>query len=97
MAAEPVISPLPVCEACWLSSHAKYEPESIDDKGRILMRLKGVDVPEKVNSGNVEVCVVCGGLTVAGIFEFRLVSESYYLDSSFEESFEIPFESTEEE
>ena len=61
------------------------------------MRLKGVDVPEKVNNGNVEVCVMCGGITIAGIFELKLTNEVYYLDGSYEESFEVPLESTEEE
>jgi hypothetical protein len=97
MAAEPVVSPMPVCEACWLESHTKWEPESVDEKGKILMRLKGVDVPEKVNNGNVEVCVMCGGITIAGIFELKLSNEVYYLDGSYEESFEVPLESTEEE
>ena len=69
----------------------------MDEKGKILMRLKGVDVPEKVNNGNVEVCVMCGGVTIAGIFDFKMSSEAYYLDGSYEESFEIPLESTEEE
>lgn len=97
MAAEPVISPMAVCEACWLENHTKWEPESVDEKGKILMRLKGVDVPEKVNNGNVEVCVMCGGITIAGIFEMKLSEEVYFFNESFEESFEVPLESTEED
>lgn len=64
-------SPMPVCEICWIKDHAKWEPESIDDSGNILMRLKGVDVPQKVNTGSVEVCSVCGKITISGIFELR--------------------------
>jgi hypothetical protein len=64
-------TPMPVCEACWIRDHARWEPESIDDTGNILMRLKGVDVPQKVNTGSVESCSVCGGITVSGIFELR--------------------------
>jgi hypothetical protein len=78
MAAEPVISPFPVCEACWMSEHAKWEPESMDKGGRILMRLKGVEVPSKVNNGAVEVCAMCGSITIAGIYELKLTSEVYF-------------------
>jgi len=80
MAAEPVISPLPVCESCWIENHAKWEPESMDINGRILMRLKGVEVPSKVNNGSVEVCSMCGSVTIAGIYEMKLTSEAYFLD-----------------
>ncbi len=80
MAAEPVISPVPICEACWMESHARWEPESMDKTGRIIMRLKGVDVPNKVNNGSVEVCAMCGAVTIAGIFEMKLTSEVYFLD-----------------
>lgn len=80
MAAEPVISPVPICEVCWMDNHAKWEPESMDTTGRIIMRLKGVDVPNKVNSGSVEVCAMCGAITIAGIFEMKLTSEVYFLD-----------------
>ena len=52
----------------------------MDTTGRIIMRLKGVDVPNKVNSGSVEVCAMCGAVTIAGIFEMKLTSEMYFLD-----------------
>lgn len=65
------ISPMPVCEACWIKDHVSWEPESIDDNGNILMRLKSVDVPKKINTGTVESCSVCNKITVSGIFEFR--------------------------
>jgi hypothetical protein len=96
MAAEPVISPMPVCEACWLENHTKWEPESVDEKGKILMRLKGVDVPEKVNNGNVEVCVVCGGLTIAGIFELKLTSEVYFFENQDFSNLEVEIDSEED-
>jgi hypothetical protein len=35
------------------------------------MRLKGIDVPQKVNTGSVESCVNCGQITISGIFELR--------------------------
>lgn len=52
----------------------------MDKTGRIIMRLKGVDVPNKVNNGSVEVCAMCGAVTIAGIFEMKLTSEMYFLD-----------------
>jgi hypothetical protein len=96
MAAEPVITPMAVCESCYLETHTKWEPESMDAKGKILMRLTGVDVPEKVNNGNVEVCVVCGGLTVAGIFELKLTSEVYFFENQDFSSLEVEIDSEED-
>lgn len=43
----------------------------MDDEGNILMRLKGVDVPNKYNTQTVEVCSQCGNITVSGIYELR--------------------------
>lgn len=71
MAAEPVFIPVPVCEVCWLIEHTVWEPESMDSTGRILMRLTGVDVPEKVNTESVDVCSDCGSITISGIYEMR--------------------------
>ena len=52
----------------------------MDKTGRIIMRLKGVDVPNKINNGSVEVCAMCGAVTIAGIFEMKLTSEVYFLN-----------------
>lgn len=68
----------------------------MDAKGKILMRLTGIDVPEKVNNGNVEVCVVCGGLTVAGIFELKLTSEVYFFENQDFSSLEVEIDSEED-
>lgn len=71
MSAERVLTPLPTCESCWLKAHTQWEPESCDDEGNILMRLKGVDIPQKYNTQTVEVCSQCGNITVSGIYELR--------------------------
>lgn len=63
--------PFAVCEECWLSTHSKWEPESIDSTGNILIKLVGIEVPQKTNTGSVEVCCSCGSITVAGIFEMK--------------------------
>jgi hypothetical protein len=34
----------------------------------------------KINNGAVEVCAMCGAVTIAGIFEMKLTSEVYFLD-----------------
>ena len=60
----------------------------MDDTGNILMKLIGVDVPEKVNTGEVEVCCMCGSLTVCGIYEFKDPSKVYF-DSDGNNEFEL--------
>lgn len=71
MITEPILSPVSVCEQCWLKDHSRWEPESMDAEGQILIKLTGVDVPTKVNTGTVEICYNCGGITVSGIFEMK--------------------------
>ncbi len=60
---------VPVCELCWLSIHSHWEPQGVYSDGRISTRLTGVEVPEKLNDGTVEVCAVCAAVTVAGIYD----------------------------
>lgn len=69
MGPEGNLMPVAICESCWLMDHAYWEPESMDDVGSILMKLVGVDVPIKINSGTVEVCGLCGGISISGIYE----------------------------
>jgi hypothetical protein len=52
----------------------------MDEQGHILMKLNGVDVPEKLNTGSVETCCMCGGITVAGIFEMMNPLDVYFLE-----------------
>ena len=63
--------PMAVCETCWLSDHTRWEPESMNETGNILLKLVGIDVPQKVNTGEVDVCCMCGSITVGGIYEFK--------------------------
>ena len=69
MSAESIQSPVPVCEACYVKKNAEWEPESIDEKGNILMRLKGVPTPSRYNMDTVENCSECGAITIVGIYE----------------------------
>lgn len=80
MAGRPVAAPHAVCEKCWLEDHTRWEPESIDQTGNILMRLTGVDVPQKLNTGTVEVCSLCGCITVSGIYEYIDPKAVFYAD-----------------
>lgn len=90
MSGAPITSPVPLCEACWLKDHARWEPHSMDDKGNIKMALAGVDVPQKINTGSVETCTECGKITIAGIYDFKnpeivfSSSDSNYGDSDYE-------------
>jgi hypothetical protein len=81
MAAEQAPRPMAFCELCYLDDHTRWEPESMNEDGEILMRLTGVDVPKKVNTESVETCCMCGNLTVAGIFEMRTPTEVYFLET----------------
>lgn len=87
MAAEPIMTPTAICEDCWLTDHVRWEPESMDSEGNILMKLAGVEVPEKRNDGAVEVCGVCGAITIAGIYEFRDISTLIPLDDENENEY----------
>lgn len=69
MAGRKIHTPVPVCESCWLKVHTKWEPHSVSETGNVLMKLVGVEVPEKVNTGSAEVCSTCGEITVSGIYE----------------------------
>ena len=82
------LQPMSVCESCWLMDHARWEPESMDDTGNILMRLVGVDVPVKVNNGTVEVCCMCGGLSISGIYEMKDPEAVYFTDNG-DNSYEL--------
>lgn len=81
MAEEPVFTPVALCEVCWLIDHTNWEPESMNEEGQIVMRLTGVDVPEKINNDSVEICAICGSITVSGIYEIRDKSTVNFLDN----------------
>jgi hypothetical protein len=98
MAAEPVLIPLAMCEMCWLEDHARWEPESMDENGSILMQLVGVDSPEIVKIGTVETCCMCGAITIAGIYSMMNPKEVYFLENDKSSSnFEFDFGNVEDE
>lgn len=81
MAEDATLVLLAVCESCWLVDHAHWEPDSMDDTGNIMMRLKGVDIPENTSLGSVEICCLCGGITVCGIYQLMSPDDTYFSDS----------------
>jgi hypothetical protein len=98
MSAEPVLIPLAICEMCWLEEHAKWEPESMNESGNILMRLAGVDMPEIVEVGSVEICCQCGSITIAGIYNMMNPLEVYFINGDkASHDFEFDFSETDEE
>lgn len=62
-------SPVPICEACWVKEKAQWEPESMDESGNILMRLRGVPFPDTYTTSSVESCSVCDSITIVGIYK----------------------------
>ena len=92
-----MISPMALCELCWMEEHSKWEPQSVNEDGNILVKLVGVDMPEIVNTGSVEVCCMCGSVTIAGIYELKNQEEVYFTDDEFSKDFEFNFYSTEDE
>jgi hypothetical protein len=87
MSAEQLPQPMPVCEPCFLVEHTRWEPDSIDEYGNILMKLIGVDSPLRGKVDAVDVCCMCGSITVAGIFEMLKPSEIYF--SSNDEFYDV--------
>ena len=63
--------PLAMCESCWLVENTLWEPESMDENGQVFVRLVGVGMPETIGAETVEVCCMCGELTVVGIYVLR--------------------------
>ena len=87
MAAKPSLRLLALCELCWLEDHTNWEPESMDESGHILMKLVGVDTPEVTNFGVVDICCMCGSITICGIYQMMDPNKVYFLDEN-EESLE---------
>jgi hypothetical protein len=89
MAAGPALVLMALCEVCWLDEHARWQPESMDETGNITMRFVGADVPDKVNTGTVEICCECGGITVCGIYEYKDPSKVWFTSSGESPEFEF--------
>lgn len=80
MASAQTPRPMALCEICFLEDHMTWEPQSMDENGRVVMRLVGVDVPEKINTESVETCCMCGAITIAGIYQMMRPDKVYFLE-----------------
>lgn len=60
----------------------------MDETGNILLKLVGVEVPQKVNTGEVDICCMCGAITVCGIYEFKDPEKVYFTNET-ENEFEL--------
>lgn len=70
----------------------------MNESGSILMRLAGVDTPEIVETGSVEICCMCGSVTIAGIYSMVNPKEVYFLDGDdSSHDFEFDFGEIEED
>jgi hypothetical protein len=85
----PSLVPMAVCEDCWLIDHSHWEPDSMDDEGNVSMRLTGVDLPETICAGSVEICALCGSITISGIYAFKDPSKAYFTKDADPPQFEI--------
>lgn len=85
MASEPMKVPVPICELCWLIDHTSWEPESMDENGKVVMRLSGIEIPQKYNTDAIELCSICGGITISGIYLFEEPEIVDYVDEEDEE------------
>jgi hypothetical protein len=92
-----IVSPMALCELCWMEEHSKWEPQSVNEDGNILVKLVGVDMPTIINTGSVDVCCMCGSVTIAGIYELKKQEEIYFTNDEFSKDFEFNFYSTEDE
>lgn len=89
MADGPVLALMALCEECFLIDHAHWVPESMDESGNATMRLAGVDMPENVSVGSVDVCCQCGSITIVGIYEYRDPTKIYFTTTGEAPQFEM--------
>lgn len=57
-----------------------WEPESMDREGNILMKLINVEVPEKINTKEPDICSECGEMTVSGIYDMKDPSVAMFME-----------------
>ena len=58
----------PQCEKCYLEENCQWEPESVGDDGSLVSKLTAVSVPLEIGTGEINVCAICGDITVVGIY-----------------------------
>lgn len=93
MSDEKNLEPLPLCEQCWLGDHTRWEPASIDENGTVAMELVSVELPATFSTGSIEMCCMCGNITISGIYSMLDPSGVYFDSSDEEEGYMFDLES----
>lgn len=68
----------PECERCYVQFNSQWEPESVGDDGSLVSKLTAVTVPERLKTGQINVCARCGDITVVGIYSEMEEDEVQY-------------------
>lgn len=68
----------PQCEVCWIEENSTWEPDGVSSDGKLVARMSAIAVPVDLEPGQVNVCCVCGELTVVGIFVEREKADVVY-------------------
>lgn len=59
----------------------------MNESGHVVIKLVGVDTPKITNFGVVDICCMCGSITISGIYEMMDPDRVYFLGEN-EESLE---------
>lgn len=86
---KPELSPdtrlyrLPICESCWIVERSRWELESIDENGVVRSRLVDIDVPMDVTPGQVNICCLCGNITIVGLHTRHVIDANTHVDPDY--------------
>ncbi len=56
------------------------------------MKLMGVDTPDVVTTGSVDICCMCGSITIAGIYQMLDPTKVYFLEKNEESKLNFEFD-----
>jgi hypothetical protein len=74
---------LPICEACWITERSRWEIESIDENGRVRSRLVDIDIPMDVELGTINICCLCGDITIVGLHIKHSLDGATHIDPDY--------------
>lgn len=58
----------PICEACWIQENGEWEFYGVTETGALQTVLKHVRMPVLKMSRSLEICCMCGEITIMGIW-----------------------------
>lgn len=59
----------PICEKCFIELNIVWEFYSVNEDGELIMRMKSLESPFKINRNFMGVCAVCMNPTISGIYQ----------------------------